>query len=265
MARRRRTRSRSRSKFRKYRKMRKLWRRSRKISKKRISGRRRIPGNSMRIKTKTETKFTHISSQGVVALRQITTVNPSASIIAVTDGAIANVQGLVMMPLPTQGVGVGQIIGNKWIYKMLDCRFSITPGDVNLTTAKNILVRIMVVTERMQTSDVDVNLFVNYTAGFCTNFHVPINTRFFKIHLDKTFNLMTGITPASAAGTFAQYNQTIVSPAKHFKFIIPFKQMGNLLVANWRPEKRTYIIGMTDVINGATLSNTNLRAYFIDP
>lgn len=125
--------------------------------------------------------------------------------------------------------------------------------------------RLMVVTERLATSAINTNLWTSYTGNFASNMSVPINTRFWKIHLDKTMPINSGFTPAGVAGTIASHFQTASSPEKSWKFIIPFKQLANILVANWVPERRTYVIGMTRFADTYSITNINVRTYFKDP
>lgn len=274
MARKYRSRNRSKSRYKKkYRKYRKLYRRSRKISKsKRIKGRKRLPGNSTRISMRTEQKFLNVSNGGAFAFPRISAANPSLGIVMATDSQIVNLQGAFPMPLPAQGVDVNQITGNKFIYQFIDLRFQTAPvSDPAVTVWNQDTVRFIVVSERQNTSAINNNLWVAYTAGQASNISVPINTRYWKIHLDKAFYISSGQVPAQIlpiiGGGIAipAYSQTLASPVKSWRFVIPFRQNANILVANWAPEKRTYVIMMTSLANTYQILNLNCRSYFKDP
>lgn len=144
---------------------------------------------------------------------------------------------------------------------MIDIRFNLSPATGTQFETDHL--RLMVVTERNNNSNVATNLYTNYTLGLPTNDTVPIDTKYWKIHMDKYYQFSSGQVPINS-GTVA-YRLTQKTKNRCYRFIIPFKQLANVRTANWRPEQRTYILATTG--NNATMliDDTSIRYYFIDP
>lgn len=213
----------------------------------------------------TEQKFTNVFSNAAFLFRAVTISAPGNGIIFATDPQIANVQGVFPMPLPTQGDAVNQISGNKFIYQFADVRFTCQPSVDATAPWVQSMVRLVVATERQSTSAINTNLWVDQPGGIGSNFQVPINTRFWKINLDKIFPIISGFVPATVAGAQGAYYSGTKSSMKSFRFIIPFKQLADITTANWAPERRTYIIIMTHQDLVYSIENANYRMYFKDP
>lgn len=249
-------RSRSRRKFRK--RMRKTFRRSRKIHKKRIVGRKTLPGNSVKAKMRTEWKASVAATNNTANLNIHTIAQPS--VIMSTDNA-ANIVGVQPMPAIVQGVGNNQAVGNKFYYRYIDVRFTIEQiPDVDFAYDT---VRLMMVTQRYQTSSITTNLFSSYTIGFMTNIQVPIETKLWRVHYDKLFAISNGMGTNPALGTI-EYQSTMSLP-RYFRWKIPFKQNVTIPpVGNWVPDLRTYILAITQYGN-ARLAHFCCKIYFKDP
>lgn len=230
-------------------------------------GRKRIPGNSTRVRTKTEIKFLNAAATNGVAVTQI---SAGQSIILATDPTVNSMFGAPNFINPTTGTGASQVIGNKWIWKMIDLRFVVAPNLDSPTVSD--MYRIMVVSERMATSDINLNLYVDYNVnGFARGINTPINTRFWKIHLDKQVGFTTGYVPQTINKLLANevmqiaHNWGPYKPPQPYKFIIPFRHQANNLVANWTPERRMYVLIASAGLTTTVVSNMNTRLYFIDP
>lgn len=220
----------------------------------------------MRVKMKTEQKFLNVYDNTLTFYPQITTANPSAGIVMATDSTIANLQGNIPMPLPIAGTAVNQITGQQFIYQFIDLRFDISPSADPAFPWVDDIVRLIVVTERMETSAINLNLWASYNGAYASSIMTPINTRMWRIHLDKMMPVQSGwMTGGTVANpTLSQYISNR-SNIKTFRFVIPYRQLANILVANWAPQRRTYVIAMTRGVTTMVIRNMNCRSYFKDP
>lgn len=193
----------------------------------------RVPGIQNRLNTRTETKITYNSyadfikrSRGPLAGADNTNF---ATAIWGTTGA--DTAGNPYLVLPTQGVGSAQRIGLRFNYRYMYLNFIVRLNDAtplaNGIQADDIppflQYRIMVVQRKSPATN-----FIAALPNGPLAMTLSIDTRIFKIHMDKVYTLSTG----AASQWFGTAGMNLgtgrpPSPPRLFRMKIPLKQTVN--------------------------------------
>lgn len=192
-----------------------------------VVGRTSVRGVMERVSTRTEIKYIDYYYEPSSAGESISSSSiATTSLIWTSDSQKLNISGIQFNPNPQASVSFqGGISGTQWQYCGVDLRFIVNTRNSSLSsTHNNNILRLLV----LQNRDAFAGM-VPSSANMPVNFTDVVNTKVWKVMMDKTFPWSTGYmgwtvtnnaptTPNTSGGSF-----TPSTPMKEFRFKIPFR------------------------------------------